>query len=543
MLVLVYLLAFIDLTDATSTPDPSINYVVDHHANWTIDSLQTAKIQEQLDSSVFENAYFGYTTKPHWFRIILPKEYRGVPMVIIIDYPTIPDLCLYDGAHLSQCAGRNIPIEKWPNVARNIVFDLPVNHSDTLYMRAHEKASLTVPIWIKTKDEYESDALIENILYGVYFGFVFALVLYNLMLYISLRDVAYFYYIVAMCCGGLLAVIRSGYAIVFWWPDNPVLDDRVYLIGAGLSIASSSRFVASFLNLPTRLKYVNYYMWFVTGLALLMVVLSFFYSFVELTTYGRILVIIGVPSFVSIGVHQWINGYRPARFFVIAWIPYTVGLMLIVLKGGGWIEYNMVVDLSAELGTCLEAILLSFALGDRISIYKKEKAAAELKVLESELENNRLEVRNKELDFELQLKDKDLQNEKQQLATTALWLTQKNELLKEIQQSLSNKNGASSALIKKLDQNLNAENDWNRVKGHFEKVHPNFFKVLYASFPDLTQNEHRLCAYLRMNLSTKEIAALLGVSINAIEQARRRLRKKLGINNTETNLLNFLQEL
>ncbi|MEP4533416.1 MAG: 7TM diverse intracellular signaling domain-containing protein [Cyclobacteriaceae bacterium] len=544
-----FILSFISLSEKHTTYDPvMISVLVDDSGDWTYEHLSDQAIQDQFDLHPLDNPYFGYTTKPHWFRIILPKHFRGENATVIINYPSIRDIRLYDGNKAPQLAGRNVPVENWPNKARNIVFDLNEDHADTIYLRAQEKASLIVPVAVKLERNYKVDSLVENVLYGFFFGFVIAMILYNLMLFFSLRDVTYFYYIIAMAAGGLVAAIRAGYAIVYWWPNNSILDDRIYLICGGVSIMASSRFVSNFLGLTQSNKKIDFYLWVVSAMAAGMVVLTFFLDFVQLTNYGRLLVAVGIPSFLGIGIWKWIKGYRPARFFVLAWIPYIAGLVLIVLKGGGWVPYSPLVDISAEVGTCLEAILLSFALGDRISSYKRAKSDAEKKVLESELEHKVLLAQNQRLDYELKLKEKDLQNEQQQLATTTLWLTQKNKVLQDLQQSLKTlKSGDQSAELKlmrkKVEQNLNAEEDWVRFKEHFEKVHTGFFSVLQQDFPALTNNEHRLCAYLRMNMSTKEIAALQGVSTTAIEQARRRMRKKIGISNTETNLHTFLQNL
>lgn len=535
-----------DHSNASDDEAVSISVLVNANETLTLDSVLVSQLQSQFDSNPFESPYFGYTTKPHWFRLILPEAYHGQEVSVIVNYPSIREVILYEEGSTPQKAGRNFAVDSWPNKARNIVFHVGQNHADTLYLRAQERSSLIVPISVKTRKDYEDEALIENVLYGLFFGFVIAMILYNLMLFFSLRDVTYLYYIIAMAAGGFVAAIRAGYAIVYWWPNNSILDDRVYLICAGMSIAASSRFVAHFLGFPKSNRKVDLYLWFVTILALGMVVLSFFFSFVQLTNYGRLLVVIGVPSFLAIGIKKWMNGYRPARFFVIAWLPYMAGLVLIVLKGGGWVPYSPIVDLSAEFGTSLEAILLSFALGDRIAVYKRERAEAEKRALKTEIEKQSLEKTNQQLDYDLKLRDKDLQNEKQQLATTTLWLTQKNSVLQEIQQLLKRSksedtNVALTEISKKVSQSLDAEEDWVRFKNHFEKVHSGFFTELLSRYPNLTTNEQRLCAYIRMNLSSKEVAILLGISVNAIEQARRRMRKKLGISNTDANLHAFLQ--
>ena len=83
------------------------------------------------------------------------------------------------------------------------------------------------------------------------------------------------------------------------------------------------------------------------------------------------------------------------------------------------------------------------------------------------------------------------------------------------------------------------EEPWKDFEARFEKVHVQFFKNLSKSYPDLTVNEKRLCAYLRLNMTTKEIAAMIHATPRAVEQARYRLRKHLGLGRDE-DLANFL---
>jgi DNA-binding NarL/FixJ family response regulator len=73
-------------------------------------------------------------------------------------------------------------------------------------------------------------------------------------------------------------------------------------------------------------------------------------------------------------------------------------------------------------------------------------------------------------------------------------------------------------------------------------VHIGFYEVLQANFPELTQNDLKLCAFLRLGLATKEIGELTNQRIETIEHSRYRLRKKLGIGNTDTNLVVFLSQ-
>ena len=94
-------------------------------------------------------------------------------------------------------------------------------------------------------------------------------------------------------------------------------------------------------------------------------------------------------------------------------------------------------------------------------------------------------------------------------------------------------------MIKSISEDDTIDTEWEKFATHFDKVHSDFIKVLKEKHPAISNNEVKICAYLRMNLSTKEIAQLLNISARGVEISRYRLRKKLGLK-TETNLFDYL---
>lgn len=136
----------------------------------------------------------------------------------------------------------------------------------------------------------------------------------------------------------------------------------------------------------------------------------------------------------------------------------------------------------------------------------------------------------------------DLAYKTRELSTATLHLINKNEVLNELKSKLEASEASPPELkqvIRQIDQNINLDNDWQDFSRHFEEVHPGFFRKLKEKFPSLTPNEERLCAYLAINLNTKEISQMLNVTTAAVDKSRNRLRKKLGIT-PDTNLNDFL---
>lgn len=145
----------------------------------------------------------------------------------------------------------------------------------------------------------------------------------------------------------------------------------------------------------------------------------------------------------------------------------------------------------------------------------------------------------------------DLESKNRELANSAMNIVYKNELLQKIRDELySLKDSAGKKLgseqLKKIDkvinEGVNDERDWNVFEKSFNETHENFFKKLKSQYPELVPNDLKLCAYLRMNMSSKEIASLLNISLRGVEIRRYRLRKKLNLEH-DKNLAEFFMQL
>ena len=136
---------------------------------------------------------------------------------------------------------------------------------------------------------------------------------------------------------------------------------------------------------------------------------------------------------------------------------------------------------------------------------------------------------------------------RKELENVTMHLIQKNELLQEIKEELIDvrKTGDHTLtakdfqnLMKLINENMTVEDDKNLFESNFNDVHDSFLKKLKNEFPDLTAADLKLTAYLKMNLSSKEIAPLFNISIRGLENKRYRLRKKLNLTN-DANLNDF----
>jgi PAS domain S-box-containing protein len=159
-------------------------------------------------------------------------------------------------------------------------------------------------------------------------------------------------------------------------------------------------------------------------------------------------------------------------------------------------------------------------------------------------------TKQKDYELELESKNESLEKINRELMSFNLNISQKNSLLEEIKEkigALKDENPDDlpqklQQLYKLADRNTKIDNDWEEFKMHFERIHQDFLANLKKQFPSLSANDLRLCAYLRMNIATKEIAKIMGISPASANKARYRLRKKLGLKKDD-DLISFIMEI
>ncbi|WP_026995254.1 two-component regulator propeller domain-containing protein [Flectobacillus major] len=174
---------------------------------------------------------------------------------------------------------------------------------------------------------------------------------------------------------------------------------------------------------------------------------------------------------------------------------------------------------------------------------ERRKLEKRLRRQEELSQNEIMQLRNEQL-------EKDIIRKSEELANSTMVVIKKNELLLEIKQEVDNlrkelggRGGthAYKQILHLIDSNISTEQDWQIFESNFNMVHEEFLKKLIDHYPNLTPSDLKLAAYLRMNLSTKEIAQLFNITNRSVELKRYRLRKKMDLD-TEVNLGEFMMK-
>ncbi|WP_422360023.1 ligand-binding sensor domain-containing protein [Reichenbachiella sp.] len=205
--------------------------------------------------------------------------------------------------------------------------------------------------------------------------------------------------------------------------------------------------------------------------------------------------------------------------------------------------------ISGILYTLIIIIVGTLIYKVRVAKLKREKKEALLKK-DEELEQQKLLAETEKIRLiNERLKEKVLLKNKE-LGSVALEITKKNEFLGQLKKGLAQI--ASSVTkdseqkikrsIRSIDQNMRSDNNWERFEMYFDESHQDFIKKLKEKQPDLTKSSINLCAFIKLDLSTKEIASLMNISVSGVEKRRYRLRKKLNLD-SDINLQAFLESI
>jgi tetratricopeptide (TPR) repeat protein len=207
-------------------------------------------------------------------------------------------------------------------------------------------------------------------------------------------------------------------------------------------------------------------------------------------------------------------------------------------------KFNFIISMASLLGVVIFGYLI--ITRQRLKNQKDQEITA--------VENERLKERRALVEVELKNKDlaaaklrDQLEFKSKELTTYTLNLIQKNEVMDNLKTLVEEMRGLPdselrprlTSLINTVNYSFKLDRDWENFKLHFEEVHQEFFQKLLRDFPDLNAGDLKLCALMKLNMDTKEIATVIDISPESIKVARHRLRKKLNIA-TEQSLSSFL---
>ncbi|TDQ06472.1 sensor histidine kinase [Pedobacter metabolipauper] len=367
---------------------------------------------------------FGLTTSKIWVKIELVNPHLKKDVFLEIKNHSYDEVVFYNpdssGNFKKKYSGQNIPLSKRDIPHQNTLFKLSPLASDTtvLYISILSSNPITLPIYLGSSNATLAAISFDNTIFSLYIGLIITMFLYNIFIYFTVRDKSYLYYVIYIFSVGFTQMSLKGYSLVYLWGDSVWLNNQGVVFSIAFVGITSVLFAKVFLHVRTFLKKVDRYL----NILIVLYTIGFLISICGYPILAQqvlqIITVIASISVITTGVLIYRKKYRPALYFTVSWSCFLMGVIVFILKDVGVLPPVFFTNNAILISSGLEAVLLSFALADKINIFKKEKEESQAEALRILTENEKL-VREQNVVLEIKVKERteELENTNESLNT------------------------------------------------------------------------------------------------------------------------------
>jgi len=395
--------------------DPALRYVEDAAGTLDLDQIQQEDIPWQNNGSAAFNQ--GYHASAWWLHVrLLNASDAPLQRLLEVGYAALDyvDIYVVDQGHITQSfqLGDKYPYSRRPIDHRFPIVPVKFAPGQTLdvYLRVQTSGALQVPLTLWEYTAFHSADFVSSVVQGVYFGGVTTIALYNLLIFFVLRDRNYLFYVAFMISTMLAMAAQQGLAFRFLWPDATRWNDLAILFFTSCTGAFAILFTLRFLRVKRFAPSLAKLLQVVVLSCLCMMALCFIIDYRSNAILTLINLIVAVSLAVLTGIIALAKRVPSAPIYLLAWTILLVGAAVISLSRLGWVQANVVTEYAVQIGSLLEAILLSLALADRINTERRLRYQAQTEALQaSQKANLELEARVRDRTAELEQLNQRLQ--------------------------------------------------------------------------------------------------------------------------------------
>lgn len=325
----------------------------------------------------------GFTRSAFWLRLAVRNPTgMPVPQMLEVSNARISSVSL----HVPDAAGRytyaetggDMPFASRPVVHRQLVFPLvvPPQSQQVVYLRVQSTIGLLVPVQLWPEPDFHTHTRNDYMLQSWYYGMAAAMLVFNLMLWLAMRDRIYLYYVAFVGASAATLASKSGLAAEYLWPDVLVWSNYSYYTCASLALAAFIAFSRRMLDTPKVLPRVDLAL---RGLLALHLLAPLVYgtAIAEVARLATAFFLVSALTMLVVGVWCAIKRTRSAYFYLSAFGLLMVGSLVTTFRTFGWLPTNLLTVDGMQLGSSLEMLLLAFALADRFNQMRRDKLLAQ----------------------------------------------------------------------------------------------------------------------------------------------------------------------
>ncbi|MEM6840622.1 MAG: sensor histidine kinase [Bacteroidota bacterium] len=420
---------------SSATPKLDIAYYRDSTNQLAIQEIADSSFALRFHTASSSHLNFGMSPDTHWLRIKIRNSDAEVrSWYLMVGYPLLDTIFFYqstqEGVKQVYSAGDKLIADQTISY-RKPLFPITLNDSlwHTYYLKVRTQGTAQVPIEIHAQDSMLSAVARSELLEGFFYGAMLLMVLYNLFLFISLREKSYLFYCLFVTGNTFVLANLQGQLTIYFFEPSEWYDH----------FSISSFFFTVFWALIFGIFFLQvrrYAPRMYTALLISVIAsgTAFFASYALPYHVSAKLIVVLVsltpPILWWTGITAWRNGNTSARFFVFAWTFYLFSVVLLSFRNLGWIDDQLHLENIIQIGAVVEALLLSIALVDKINLYRTEKIEAQQRALQVSSENEQI-IRNQNLTLERRIKERT-----QEIFSQNEELRQQQEVIEELNRQL-----------------------------------------------------------------------------------------------------------
>jgi hypothetical protein len=527
-------------------PKDNFKCIEDSSGKLSFSDITTAEFQKKMN-----RLPYGPPIKPnayYWLKFSLlnesDKETNWILQLPLHSENLLVYIARPDGSYNAYQTGQQLDFQTRSIDMRTLAFELPPDRSAPIdvyihfYYTEHTELSFIV---INEKSYLETHTK-GYLFLGLIYGILFLMAVYNLILYFSIKERTYIYYVLYILSSAFFISRKDGLAFQFLWPHFPLLNEYHNSLSIFLLLTTFLLYTNSFIDIKK-----NHPRIYLVNNVILLVNFLYFLLSITNPVFSSPLPLVSIISFVyflGVTIYYLNKRYKPARYLLVGLSAMVMALIILKMMFLALIEWNWFIEYVLNYAVVVDAIAMSLAMRDKLIYLRLKKEEDEqAKLLEEKLktENELIQLKNLKLESEVMYQNN-------QLATFATNSIQKMEFLNRLKKELADisaevpDNLALKKLIKNIDKDSDFDNHWEQFQLNFDKAHNNFLARLKENYPSLKPGDLMLCAYTKLGKSNKEIGTLLNITISGVEKKRLRLKEKMMIA-SEISLFDFLLQL
>lgn len=389
------------------------------HLRDNSDSLTFSDIRQQHFTPITDPAKapsFGFDRATHWFKFSVTNTSNEEDWLMEIPYAPLDRVDFYlepdSGAVWShKMNGDTFPIAQRELPHRHIIFKFSIlpEQTKTVYLRVKTISSVQLPVIISSPETFQLASYHTQIINGFFYGAMFVMILYQLFLFVSIRDRTTFYYVLTLVSMANVIAFFQGYTFLFVYSGYPALNNVFAALSGPFFVLCSALLTRSFLNIRQFSKVLDNLLLANTTLNVVVGILILITDELISYKYHHLFVLVHCLIVLTSAAYCLYRKYRPALYYLLAWATLLLAAVAFTMGNLGLAPGYLGTNYQGlMIGCVLQVLLISFALGERWNILVKENQAAK------ELELRRGQEENERLEREVKLRTEEIrkQNEK-----------------------------------------------------------------------------------------------------------------------------------